>query len=114
MTEILVCRTPILGTDTVVYSAWEPTGSALTAQHGTIRSRRDLDETATGWLGRIGTKQLPAQDNALPVGPSRSAAVRHWYATEYDRAYAEILRCYPHLASDATRMDSGEIEERVA
>jgi hypothetical protein len=113
-TGVVVKRTRIIGTATVIYDAWEPTRLMdATDGHSTICSGSDC--ARAGWLGRVGTKRLPRELDALPANSTeRLLAVRSWHAQEYDRAHAAILDAYPELgdAIGIRSMDMGEIVTR--
>jgi hypothetical protein len=48
-------------------------------------------------LGRIGTRSLPADLDALkPWSHEREDAVRAWHAAQYEEAYGLIDQAYPH------------------
>lgn len=92
-----VMRNRIIGTDTVVWSAWEPYDghSALTWIDGEK-------------VGRIGTRRLPADLDALPAySDERIRAVRAWHEAQYQDAYAAIIATVPWLTGYKT--DMGEI-----
>lgn len=99
---IIIKRTPILTTNRVVYSAWEPSPNW---NHSTI-----WHNGSDRWFGRIGTAELPpALAKLRPFSDERLEEVRGFYAEEYARAYNAILAEYPHL-KEAPR-DFGEIIE---
>lgn len=79
---IKVTGTRISGTNTTVYEAYEP--SSVAGNHSTITM---IDGE---WFGKIATRRLPADINAIPVGPERSAAVHAFHETRYAEAYAAI------------------------
>lgn len=82
----VISRKRIIGTDVVIYEAWEP--SSTTGPHGTIAQAEGQ------WYGRIGTRAVPAElFAAVPahaLDAERSAIVREFYQSEYARAYALI------------------------
>ena len=71
----------IIGTSTVVYSAWEP--SSVMGPHSTITT---FDGS---WFGRVGT--------------------RTFREDEFQQAYGAILSEYPGLALVPHKKDMGEI-----
>ena len=64
------------------YSAWEP--GRITNTHTTITC---LEE---GWYGRIGTRILPAELEALPRSDDRTIRVHSWQEDQYMEAYIAI------------------------
>ena len=94
----------ILGTSIRVYAALEPaTIDRMGGSHTTISH-----EAGNGWpTGRVGTRRLPAEIEAMPRGEARYAAVRAFQEAEYARAYDAILAAYPEAASG--HRDMGEI-----
>lgn len=103
MQNIHIQKTPILGTSTVVLSAWEP--SKLMGEHSTIQF--DLAEGAHVW-GRIGTNPDAKLYAHLPaMSEERSNACREAYTLVYHRAYAAILAEYPEAMNGD--FDMGEI-----
>jgi hypothetical protein len=95
-------KTQIIGTETTVYTAWEP--STPCGRHGTITT---IDGE---WYGRIGTDPDPEMFEHLPVGSdARIAAVKRAYALRYEAAYLAIIAKYPELIQKGT-MSNGEIE----
>jgi len=101
MTTIKVRGTRIIGTDVTVYEAYEP--SSVTGPHSTITT---IDGE---WYGKIATRRLPDDINAIPVGPERSAAVYAFHNQRYAEAYSAIessglLNGTPH------KRDYGDIE----
>lgn len=85
-----VKRTRIIGTDQVVYTAWEPYD-----RHGTMT-------TIDGKLyGRIGTRPLTAELDALPRGTrERVLAVDSYHRAQYGEAYDAIVAAYPEAGMD--------------
>ena len=78
---------PLIQTTTIgtyrSYSAWEP--GKISGTHSTITHLED------GWYGRIGTRWLPAELEALPGGSDeRIAKVHAWQADQYTEAYIAI------------------------
>lgn len=100
--EITIKRTRIIGTSTVVYSAWTP--AAYSGPYSTVTSIGGRPH------GRLGTEFLsdsaPELD-ALPAGRERSRKVRAWQDDRYQAAYSAILAEYPGLSG---RPMMGEIE----
>ncbi len=72
----------IMGTSTTVYEAYEP--SSVAGNHSTITT---IDGE---WFGKIATRRLPAEINAMPIGLERSAAVDAFHKARYAEAYAAI------------------------
>jgi len=110
--QFLVRRYRILGTQTVVYDAWEP--DERIARTGVeIFGHSMLTHHAGRWWGQIGTGPLPASVDALPTrSDERSHAYRVWAVAEHARAYALIMQAFPEAATG--RRHAGEITRRVA
>lgn len=98
---MIVVRTRVVGTRIDIYSVWEP--SAVIGQHAVITSAK-----SGGWLGRVGTRALPAGLATQAQSPERAKTVRAWFAQEYEEAYAAILAACPQVAFGNRR--GGEIE----
>jgi hypothetical protein len=99
----MVKRTRIIGTDTVVYSAWKQIDGPFSGNGGTITSH---DGT---WFQRIGTDPRSELFENLPVGEERSAAVKNAYAERYAAAYMIIKKAFPEVLNRDGRMSDGEI-----
>ena len=99
-----VQRTRILGTDTVVYRAWEPT-QFIGGKHHTITTFDGV------WFGLIGSDPDPSVYNHLPVGPERTAKVGEAYQARYQLAHQLIRNAFPEAAA-LGNTDNGEIEVR--
>jgi hypothetical protein len=90
-------QTRIIGTNVVVYSAWEPM-----AGHSTMTT---IDGA---WWGRIGCRPLPAELDALPArSDERFLAVTEWHEAQYQEAYSAILAQAPEARGGYLKM--GEI-----
>jgi len=97
---LIVKRFRVIGTQTVVYQAWEPSG---------IRGRHSSVTTVDGqWYGKVGTDPDPALYDHLPVGDERSRNLQQAYQERYAVAYQAIIEACPETA-DGHRSD-GEIE----
>jgi len=107
--DVIVNRFRIIGTRTLVYQALERWSSENgIGSHSSLTSVDGRD----GWYGRVGTKRLPANLDALPaMTQERFDAVDAWHGQEYDRAYAAIIAAYPEAEGGRRRM--GEIEITV-
>lgn len=70
--------------------------------HSTLHAFNDH-----AFLGKVGTRILPANIDALPVGPERSAAVDAFHHQQYEMAYGAIIATFPEAA--AGRRESGEV-----
>ena len=92
-----VKRTHIATTETVVFSVWESN-----AGHTAVTTIDDR------WMGRVGSRKLPADLDALPPCTHRRMnAVQAWHEAQYREAYDAILAEYPE-AIEGDR-DMGEI-----
>lgn len=99
--SIIVHRCPVSVT-LVCYSAWEP--SSYSGPHSTVMS------FAGKVYGKVGTKRIPPELEALPAySMERANAVSRWYNEQKEAAYAAIIAKYPHAAKGA-RDGMGEIE----
>lgn len=92
----------IIGTPTVVYTAWEP--SELVGRHSTVTTY------AGEWYGCIGTDPEKSLYDHVPVGEDRSMAVRDAYEQRYEVAYDAIIKAFPEAAGG--RRSGGEITVR--
>lgn len=109
--EVRTKRRQIIGTKTVVFSAWVP--SALMGGHTSL-DRFDGDNR---WWGQMGTERLPPELEALPAySQQRLEAVQRWQRQKNEAALdrimaehaAEILGCEQRIVR------GGEIEIQVA
>jgi hypothetical protein len=104
---IRIERTRIIGTDTVVFSAWEPSKCTLAPNAWSHSSISALGGDAS-W-GMVGSRHLPIHLATLPaMSAERSAAVHAYRAREYQRAYALIRAEHTDIPADSTE-DMGEI-----
>ena len=103
-TSIIVQKYRIIGTNTVCYSAWEP--SSYTGPHHTLTT---IDGKV---YGQVSTLRIPPEIDALPCGWDRSDACARWYADQYERSYAAIVAAHPEAAA-GVRDGMGGIEIRV-
>jgi hypothetical protein len=93
---LIVDRYEIIGTGWDNIDAWEAYDG-----HGTYRHTADGVK-----IGRVGTRQLPSDLEALPRGEDRRLAVGAWYAAQYTEAYAAIEVAFPEAAGAARGMGS--------
>lgn len=89
----IVTRRRIIGTRTLVYTAWEP--AYLMEQHPTITTFERHVRGHEGWWGQIGSDVDPALYEHLPVGRERWAAIDRAYAARAQVAYDLIDRAFP-------------------
>jgi len=85
----------VIGTDSWTVAAYEP--SSIAGPHSSIHSFDWIDQVLriSSYWGRIGTRRLPADLEALPArSQERLDAVRAHKASEYEEAHAIIERCY--------------------
>lgn len=87
-------RVPIIGTDRVVYSAWEPTELMFEMRHSTITH---LDPENPAWFGRTGTEKLPIRIELMQDVPCHLRAHDEWRRSTYETAYEVILTAFPEL-----------------
>lgn len=98
-----VHRYNILTTIHVIYAVYEPGANWYT--HST------LHHDGSEYLGRLGTRTLPPDIDALPaMSDARIEAVREYHQMQYNLAYQVILTAYPHLSNYPHVCDMGEIE----
>lgn len=108
MNNVIVNRFQVIGTNYIVYQAWEPCPSIMNA-HSSITHFGDA------LYGKITSRPLPEHFKAMMPGSNeRSKAVREWYQSLYAESIAAILAKYPHLDGADIRIDDGEIEEYFA
>lgn len=103
---LLVQRYKIIGTELEVFEAWErETGKTGTSffSHSTITT---IDGQ---WYGRVGTRCLPADVEALaPGSDERIARVRDWHQRQAQQAHESIIAAHP-VAAWGERKDDGTI-----
>ena len=108
-------RVPIIGTDRVVYSAWQLGQNYSTITH--------LDPENPVWFGRTGTEHVPPRINAIEEGLCRIREFHNWRQSTYETAYEVILTAFPELdeewlfeATSGHRLDreDGQIIEYLA
>jgi hypothetical protein len=88
---ILVRRSRLLGTVTLMFHAWAPIDGITASPYSTITHDKDR------WWGRLGTERnLPAELEALPPrSQERWDRVHAWHEEQYQRAYQIIERAFP-------------------
>lgn len=112
VTEIgsaVVRATQLIGTSTVILSAWEPTGSNDlfgAKSHSTISSLGGL--FGEKFFGQVGTERLPADLAALPRGAERIEKVTAFQKAREAEAIDLILSAFPEIAFFGVR-DGDEI-----
>jgi hypothetical protein len=116
---IAIRKTNICTTDVWIFDAWEPSRlNDAEVGHSTIMSDSDFEDrgkkqVGNTWWGRIGTKRLPAEFDALPpMSDARYDVVHSWQADEYTRAENLIKLAFPE-ACDGKSTGMGQIEIRV-
>lgn len=88
----IVTRYNILGTREIVYAAYEP--SDIRGKHSTI----ETFDGFPGWYGRIGTRALTPELDALPaLTAERWNEVKNYFADQAVEAQDLILKAFPHL-----------------
>ena len=100
---VLVRRSRLLGTNTLMFHAWAPIDGIMASPYSTITH---MDER---WWGRLGTeRELSAELEALPArSQERWERVHAWHEQNYQRAYELIERAFPEAA--AGRYSMGDI-----
>jgi hypothetical protein len=102
--DVIVTKTTVLGTNHVVYSAWEP---GTTATHYTIMS--SIDDEVT-WHGRIDTVFPPEAFEALRSNTEeRRRAVGLWQVAAKKRALAYVYVAFPEVLDLAHSIDGGQV-----
>lgn len=103
---VVVERYRILGTDIFVHVAYEPLVKSKEHPFGDHSTITTIDGK---WFGQISTTYLPETFKDLKVGSKeRTDAVIEYYASEYQRAYAEIIEVFPYCANGTKY--AGQIE----
>lgn len=87
-----ICTTPFW-----IYEAWERIPSVMD-NHSSVTSIRREDGEFLGWAGQIGTRPLPPEINAIPVGEERFAACNAYRQAQYEEAHALICQAFPEAA----------------
>jgi len=99
--EKTVHKYNIIGTNLVVYNAWEP--SSVMGKHSSITF---IDSKC---YGQIGHRHMPPEIDALPAGSQqRIDEVHKNYEEQYQEAYRIIIEAFPEAA--AGNQDMGDIE----
>lgn len=98
----VVKKYSVAATDLLVYDAWEP--SAIMGRHSTITTIEGR------WYGRVGTRYLTPDVEALPPGDERSRVVGKWHEDQYEEAYRLIIQAFPEATAGKRSM--GEITLR--
>ena len=102
----------IIGTDWISCDAWEPEPFYDPAMrgHSTITHLEPPEVLRPAWYGRIGTRPLPAELEALkPFSDERLKAVGQWHEEQYAEGCALIKRVFPEFAAGKCVM--GHVEE---
>lgn len=103
--NIVINATRIIGTHTVIYSAYAPRTE--------LKDPRSIFYIDGVCHGKIGSDPDPIIYQHLPVGPERTAAVNRAYMDRYDVAYSAILAAHPELLTKEIRRDMGRIEVQI-
>ena len=98
---IQIKATKILGTACTVFSAWEPAPSIF----GGHSTKMHIDGKL---FGRVGTRELPREIEAIPYGSERLHACDVFRSAQYEEAYRAIVAAHPEAASGM--YDMGQIE----
>lgn len=89
---MIVQKVAIIGTSIRDYSAWELTSPVGASMFG----HSNITTIDGAWYGRVGTRRLTAELDALPAYTSeRSAAVQCFHAAQYAEAYCAIVAAFP-------------------
>lgn len=97
----IVQKYNIIGTNLVVYNAWEP--SSVMGKHSSITFIEGK------CYGQIGHRFMSPEIEALPAGSKeRIEAVQKAYDEQYQEAYRLIVEAFPEAASGSRSM--GDIE----
>ncbi|MEI7772482.1 MAG: hypothetical protein WCI67_21010 [Chloroflexales bacterium] len=98
-------------TNTVVHTVYESTTLALDApqgsRHGTITHINEV------CLGRLVSRDLPPELQALPVGETRSLAVRARYRELYAESERLLRQAFPYLVEAPVDWIDGDGEVPV-
>ena len=103
--QVVVQKTPIIGTNRVVLSVWKPVSGPC----GDASSITPFEEFPGKWFGRIGTFRCPGIDH-LPVGEERTNRVNDHYFYQSLEAYDLIDKSsFIHQCTECRRIDKGEV-----
>jgi hypothetical protein len=91
----IVKKTPVIGTATAVYSAWEPYTHSPEAPWAKV-SHSTSTHVQGYAFGKIGTRSLPPELEVLAAGSDeRIAQVRAYHRAQEEEAYALIRQAFP-------------------
>lgn len=97
----------LLGTETWVIAAYEKTDGYASTKHSSVTSFDGSNST----YGRITSRRITPEIDALPVGEARFQACAGFRETSKAFAYSLIWGVYPSLLIDGTlRFEDGDIE----
>ena len=103
--SVVVHRYRIIGTPRVVHAVYVPGATYFSEFSTTFRIDGVL-------CGKLTSKQIPANVNALPVGPARFAACDAHRSELEEQAYRAIVEAFPDAAHGAR--EHGDIVTEVA
>lgn len=104
--DYLIQMTKVIGTHTVVFTAWRP-DPLQEDEGGRFHRCGTICYEEERWWGRIGTGPDNSKFAGMPVGDERTRAVQAAYNVEYQLAYQLILSVHPEVRSG--KHDMGEI-----
>jgi hypothetical protein len=112
--DFRIHRYNIIGTNLWVYDVYEPTAAPRIGNgfgHSTFTSNNMFSESKHAWFGKLGTRRLTPELDALPaMSAARSEAVQKFHNDQYDEAYRLIMEAFPEAAKGHRSMGSIEIQ----
>ena len=95
-----VARHNILGTNVVVYTAYE-IDIPVTGEYHNHTTLQHIDSRHV-WYGTITSRMLPRELAEMPIGPEKFALVDAFRYRNEQEAYTLIMEAFPHtLVGDA-------------
>lgn len=100
----IAVRYQIIGTRIWIYALYEP--SSYCGPHSSLLT---IDDRCHG---RVGTRRPSDDLEALPSGPTRSAAVCAFYEAQYQEAYTALRAAFPETAGVGGGVSASRVRER--
>lgn len=95
---VRVVSTQIIGTAVTVFSAWEISPRRERDGFPSHSSLRTWEDTPRAFWGKLSTRELSEEIDALPVGEARSYAVYDYHRSLDLEARLAILIAFPEAA----------------
>lgn len=111
--ETIVQRIQIIGTQVLVFNAYEPSAITLVAVEDAAKGAGGVGHSTISsfdgeWYGDIASRRLTPELAAMrSMSEERSNAVDAYHRANYEAAYALILQAFPEAAAGTRR--GGEI-----